>query len=208
MKLRISLFFLLICALSFAQTKATRFNIPKAATVNVANIKEDWNPVVQNIEAPNPGTGAPRKKLLQIKDSLSRIYPKKHLATAKKSPLVIPAPYMGVNLQGNVYNSSTPNDNDIAISNGNKIISVQNSTVYKYDINTGTPLGYISLTAFASVLANPNTKYDPKTIYDPVQDKFIVVFLNGFTDTTSSSTVAFSASNDPNGAWNMYELPG
>lgn len=201
--------FILLSVNAIAQTSNKRFTIPKAATINVADIKEDWNPVLQNIEMPKPGGNGDKQKLKAIKDSMRLVYPKKNISAVYKSPLPpIPAPFLGQNLQGNVFNSSTPNDNDIAVSNGNKLISVQNSTVFKYDIDAGTTLGYISLTAFAAVLANPNTKYDPKVIYDPGQDKFILVFLNGFTDTTSSITVAFSVSNDPNGSWNMYELPG
>lgn len=193
----------------FAQTKSTHFSIPKSATITVADIKEDWNPVIQRIEMPAPDGNSHKNKLAAIKDSLALVHPKKNNLTAYKTPIVpIPAPFLGQNLQGNLYNSSTPNDNDIAISNGNKIVSVQNSTVFKFDMDTWTSMGYISLGAFATALANPNTKFDPKVIYDPVQDKFILIFLNGFTDTTSSITVAFSASNDPNGAWNMYELPG
>lgn len=194
-----------------AQTKTSSklFTINKAATVNVADIKEDWNPVVQNIEAPAPGVQGGKKKLRAIKDSLALVYPKKNNFAVSKNPAIAPpAPFLGQNLQGNIYNSSTPNDNDIAISNGNKIISVQNSTVFKYDIDSAINLGYVSLGAFAAVLANPNTKFDPKVIYDPVQDKFILIFLNGYTDTTTSITVAFSTTNNPNGAWNMYELPG
>ncbi|MFL5765391.1 MAG: T9SS type A sorting domain-containing protein [Bacteroidia bacterium] len=207
---KISIFLLLLGTSLFAQKQPakTHFHIPKAATVNMRAIKEDWNPVIQKIEAPEPGIGTPKKKFMEMKDSLSRVYPKKHTATAQKSPVSIPAPFQGVNMQGNIYNSSTPNDNDIAISNGNMIVSVQNATIYKFDLDSGVSTGYISLGAFASVLGNPNVKYDPKAIYDPVSDKFAVVFLNGFTDSTSSITVAFSTSNDPNGSWNMYELPG
>ncbi len=203
--------FVMLCASASSQTKtkSTLFTIQKSATVNMADIKEDWNPAVQNIEAPSPGVQGGKKKLLDMKDSLQRVYPKKLAAQKIQTKMPAPpAPFLGQNLQGNVYNSSTPNDNDIAISNSNKLISVQNSTVFRYDINTGTSLGSVSLSAFASVLANPNTKFDPKVAYDPVDDKFIVVFLNGFTDTTSSITVAFSTTNDPGGSWNMYELPG
>jgi Secretion system C-terminal sorting domain len=209
-KITILAFVILFCTNIVAQTKPTnkRFIIKKAATVNMGAIKEDWNPVIQNIEQPKPDGKSEKGKRNAIKDSLALVYPKKKIASNLKSPTPIPAPYLGQNLQGNVYNSSTPNDNDIAISNGNKLISVQNSTVFKYDIDSGITLGYISLTGFASVLANPNSKFDPKVIYDPIQDKFILVFLNGYTPTTSSITVAFSTSDDPNGTWNMYELPG
>lgn len=202
--------FILLYTSVFSQTKSTnkKFIIPKGSTINVSDITEDWNPVIQNIEMPQPNGKSEKQKINSIKDSLSKVYPKKNTNAVSKIPVAIPAPFLARNLQGNVYNSSTPNDNDIAISNGNKIVSVQNSTVFKYDLDSASTLGYISLSSFGSALANPNTKYDPKVIYDPVQDKFILVFLNGFTDTTSSITVAFSTSNDPNGSWNLYELPG
>ena len=60
-----------------AQIKSTRFTIQKSATVNVADIKEDWNPVVQNIEMPAPDGKSEKQKLKTIKDSLSLVYPKK-----------------------------------------------------------------------------------------------------------------------------------
>ena len=141
-----------------AQTKSTLFTIPKAATVNAADMKEDWNPVVQNIEMPAPDGKGEKNKLKAIKDSMSLVYPKKHIASNQKSKMPAPpAPFLGQNLQGNLYNSSVPNDNDIAISNGNKIVSVQNSTVFKYDMDTWTSLGYVSLTAFASSIFAAST---------------------------------------------------
>jgi hypothetical protein len=111
-------------------------------------------------------------------------------------------------LQGNANTGSVPNDNDIAVSSTGFLVSVMNTSIFKYDLNADTSMGQISLAAFASALGNTNSKYDPKAIYDPDLNKFIVVFLAGFTHTTTSIIVAFSENDNPNGNWNLYELPG
>lgn len=200
---------LTVKAFSQQSNNPKHFVIPKSSTIKVADIKEDWNPVLQNIERPKPGIHSERKKLQDIKDSLRIVYPKKSkISNVSQSRQTVNQPYLGSGFMGNIYNYGTPNDNDIAVSNGNKLISVMNSTLYKKDLNTNTALGVVSLDAFSSTLNNPNDKFDPKVLYDPVDDKFVVVFLNGYVDTATSITVAFSQSNDPNGSWNLYELPG
>jgi hypothetical protein len=221
--LSLALLFVSLCWESFAQNSSTQipFVLPKAATVQFSDISFDWNPVLQNVEAPKPDGN--RNRLQQIKDSLSKVYPKKSQIKTPESPSqkdpkkgiqlkvtgAVTAPFLGRNFQGNTFSGGTPNDNDIAISNGNQLISVQNSTIYIADaVNYPIKNRWLSLSAFAYRLGNPNSKYDPKTIYDPSSDKFIILFLNGFTDSTSSITVAFSNTNDPLGTWSMYELPG
>ena len=81
---------------AIAQVKSTRFTIPKAATINAADIKEDWNPVIQNIEMPTPDGKSEKQKLNAIKDSLSRVYPKKHIALKSENKMPAPpAPFLG-----------------------------------------------------------------------------------------------------------------
>jgi hypothetical protein len=65
----------------------------------------------------------------------------------------------------------------------------------------------VSLDTFGALIQHPHGKYDPRVIYDPKRDRFIIVFLNGFTDQTSFIYVAFSESNDPLGNWHLYTLP-
>lgn len=207
-----------------AQNSSTQvpFVIQKSATVTLSDISVDWNPVLQNVEAPKPD-GSNKSQLQKIKDSLSKVYPKKSQIKVSESPsegaikkgglekktAVLSAPYLGRNFQGNIYSKSTPNDNDIALSNGNQLISVQNTTIYTCDVDHyPSSIRWASLSAFAYKLPNPHSKFDPKTIYDPISDKFIVIFLNGYTDSTSSISVAFSNTNDPKGTWSLYELPG
>lgn len=205
---------------SFAQKTSTAvpFVIPKAATVHFSDIYEDWNPVLQNVEAPKPDGNKP--SLQKIKDSLSKVYPKKsqlkyapYKETKKGNQLkktgALTEPFMGRNYIGNLFSNSTPNDNDIAISDANKLVSVQNTSVYVCDADKhSSTYRWLSLAAFSYKLFNPHSKFDPKCIYDPISDKFILLYLNGFTDSTSSITVAFSNTNDPKGSWSLYELPG
>ncbi|MFA6151075.1 MAG: T9SS type A sorting domain-containing protein [Chitinophagaceae bacterium] len=216
----VTIFCTFFCLQSFAQHNSNQvpFVIHKAATVNLSEIYVDWNPVLQNVEAPKPDGN--KTTLQKIKDSLSKVYPKK--SQMKDAPQQSPskkgntkkttaltAPFMGRNFLGNLFSNSTPNDNDIAVSNGNKLLSVQNTTIYTCDAGdyAGTYRS-LSLSAFAYKLPNPHSKFDPKALYDPSSDKFIILFLNGFTDSTSSISVAFSHTNDPNGTWSLYELPG
>jgi hypothetical protein len=199
----------------------TPFVIQKSATVQFSEIVTDWNPVLQHIEAPKPDGN--KSQLQKIKDSLAKVYPRKSefktpetlpnkeakKGNTHKKTATLTEPFIGRGFQGNIFSGGTPNDNDIAVSNDNKLISVQNSTIYTCDANNyPTTNSWQSLSAFSYRLGNPHSKYDPKTIYDPISDKFIIIFLNGFTDSTSSITVAFSNTNDPRGSWSQYELPG
>ena len=199
------------------------YTIQKSATVRLSDIKEDWVPALQNIEAPKPDGN--KSQLQRVKDSLAKLYPRKSqvkaadttkqkkkenkAASQLKTTGALTAPYLGKHFNGNVYTASTPNDNDIAVSNGDQLISVQNTSIFTCDVHRYASTNHwVSLSAFAYKLGNPHSKFDPKVIYDPSSDQFILVFLNGYTDSTSSITVAFSQSNDPNGAWSLYELPG
>jgi hypothetical protein len=51
-------------------------------------------------------------------------------------------------------------------------------------------------------------KFDPRVVYDPNADRFVMCFLNGFTPATSKIILAFSETNDPTGAWNLYAISG
>ncbi|TNE79962.1 MAG: T9SS type A sorting domain-containing protein [Bacteroidetes bacterium] len=103
--------------------------------------------------------------------------------------------------------SGTPLDNNIAISNSGKILSAVNTTIRVYD-SLGTIVYGRSLAAIANQLGTLNRTFDPHVLYDPEEDRFILVFLNGSDHTNTNVIVGFSASNDPAGTWNFYKIPG
>jgi hypothetical protein len=53
-----------------------------------------------------------------------------------------------------------------------------------------------------------NRTYDPRVMYDPYKDRYIVVFMHGTTDKNSFIIVGFSTTNDPAKPWNVYKIPG
>lgn len=180
----------------------TTFNIPISATTTPSEIRVDLHPRLMNLEMPRPGG---MMKLNQRENPHNNL-PQPGDSTPQFENLSDAA--LGMNFMGNLFANSTPNDNDMAISNNGKIVSVINSTVFFYDVPTDTTQGTVSLAAFFNPLGFPNQEFDPKVSYDPIADRFVLVCLNGFTDTTSYIFVAFSQTNDPTGAWNLYSLPG
>lgn len=101
----------------------------------------------------------------------------------------------------------TPNDNDFCIGNNGLMISCVNTNMTVYN-DTGKAIISRSLSNLGSALGPLNRTYDPRTIYDPEQDRYIVVFLQGSSSADTRIIVAFSTSNDPGKTWNLYQLPG
>jgi hypothetical protein len=102
-----------------------------------------------------------------------------------------------------------PNDNHIAISNAGKVVSVQNSSIRVLDEN-GNTLMYKTLYQFANgkLQGFTNFCYDPRIVYDPVSDRFILFFLHEIKVASNFGVLAFSKTNDPAGEWNFYKIPG
>jgi len=121
-------------------------------------------------------------------------------------------PTLGTNFLGNNVLTGTPPDNAMAISNGGKIVTIDNSTIEFYNDN-GSPIMTDEyhddwLSSVASSLSLTAGTFDPRVIYDPDEDKFILVLLHGSSSTSSKVLVCFSQSNNPNGNWNVYSFSG
>ncbi len=189
---------------------STNFTWEKAAVLNFSDTNPDWEVSLQNLEVPAPGSPSYRGQLRAMKAEMRKKYPVKSadypsssFKTDSISPVII-----GKNFEGNIAQNSIPNDNDMAISDSGIIVSVINSRVLIYDTNNDTILKVKSLGSFATSLGTIDTKFDPKMVYDPDADRFIMVFLNGSTFQKSKVIVCYSQTNDPMGLWNAYALSG
>lgn len=185
------------------------FSVP---LLQSGNYGENASEIVQfsdGFEAPEPGTDANIAKATVNK--LRENYSKKLLKTeGYKSTSSEITPQIDATFNGQSSGSSgIPCDNHIAISNGGKIISVQNSTIRVLDEN-GKTLLYKTLYAFANgkIFGLSNTCYDPKVVYDPLADRFILFFLHESKVSNNFGILAFSKTNDPTGEWNYYKIPG
>ena len=107
-----------------------------------------------------------------------------------------------------VGSAGIPNDNTLAVSNDGIIISAINTTVTILD-SDGNMLKFRTLAGIvAGQLGILDRFYDPKVLYDPVADRFILVFLEGSESSDTRIIVGFTETNDPTGLWNFYQLDG
>ncbi|MBI1287639.1 MAG: T9SS type A sorting domain-containing protein [Flavobacteriales bacterium] len=181
------------------------FTFEKGATVNMSAEMEDWNIHLQHLEAPTPGISGLRAELHQKKLQIMEMYPAQASGSARAASG--PTPNLGNNFEGNTF-QGIPNDNDMAISKDSIVVSVTNSRIHMYNGVTEEQVFYRSLGGFVQPLHITGSKFDPKVIYDPQNDRFIIIFLSGFTNANSHIMVAFSKTSDPTGDWNLYALPG
>jgi len=189
-----------------ATTRPNHFMLQPSATITLSQIKHDWDPQLLCLEMPAPGSGSYQRYLIDLKNE---IYGQKVKTdhVMMKTTDELPAPSILGGWEGNPMGTGVPNDNDMAISNDGWIISVINSSIYIYD-TTDSLYQAVSLYAFADTLGITASKYDPKVMYDPRADKFVIVFLSGYEPELTNIIVAFSQTNNPLGAWNLYALPG
>lgn len=200
--------FLLVCVIAIAQNQPTSHTVSCKASVEIHTIHKDFTPGYFALEMPAPGADSYRRYLIDLKEQL---YAGKFFAgkPQHKTASDVPAPSLLHGFNGNTMGSGVPNDNDMAVSNAGILVSVINSSIYIFDTeNEDTLLKAVSLSAFSDTLGLPESDYDPRIVYDPVHDKFVLVFLNGYTPETSKIIVAFSQTNNPLGLWHLYALPG
>lgn len=191
----------LLCAAAQNATR-TSIIIPRGAVSSgISSYDPDVN--VRCVEHPKQGPA----ELQTIKDSLAIRYANRNITAAVRTS-TLPAPVTGFGVQGNSFNNGTPTDNEIAIGNDGMLISVQNSNIFRYNTNTNSQLTNQSLSGFFVPLQNSASKYDPKVLYDPAADRYILMCLAGYTSSNTNLLVGFSNSDSINGTWHLYEIPG
>jgi hypothetical protein len=174
------------------------FTFKKAATVNFGELKNDYAPKIMVREMPKQGAKKP-----EIYN-----YPEQTAQQKSNSSTVLPVLIKGQSFQANGWGYSTPNDNDMAISDSGFVISVVNTNIYVKNTATGSVTPQKSLSVFTAPTNTNHQEFDPKVMYDPNKDRFVLVCLVGYVDTMSKIIVGFSQTSDPGGAWNLYTLPG
>lgn len=166
---------------------------------------EDWEVNVTNIrQQPVPASDYSNNKSALNQNRLSKFYDAQKYRLSK-SGSAAPGPIITNSFMANPA-QGTPNDNHIAISNSGKIVSVVNTNIRMYD-ESGTQLQSKTLIGFANLGIGTNVS-DPRVLYDPWEDRFIIHYFAGTTSSTTKLIVAFSQTNDPTGNWNIYQLSG
>lgn len=200
--------FVFLCASLLGQSTTMQVErngkAPRAKVIDLSET-EDWDPGVLTVrEQPKPASDYSNKKELLMELRKQKQGHTVNLKNPGRS--LTPAPVMLTNFAANNA-QSTPNDNHIAISDSGKIVSVVNSNLRIYN-EAGTQLLAKSLSAFANALGVLQNISDPRVLYDPAADRFIIVFFAGYTSSTTKIIVAFSETSNPASTWNFYSLTG
>lgn len=181
------------------EPKKKSFVLIKQATVDYNELGVDYSPNLLLNELPKQGA----KKIEPY------YYPENYKKNqVKKKGLSLPLLTKGLSFQANPWGLGTPNDNDMAISDSGIVISVINKNIYIKNITTNSLSPIKSLALFTTPTNSLHQEFDPKVIYDPLKDRFVLACMVGFVDSTSKIIVGFSQTNNPAGAWNLYTLPG
>jgi hypothetical protein len=103
----------------------------------------------------------------------------------------------------------TPNDNTIAFGDS-VVMTAVNSVIWAWDLRKDTflfPQQFIPLVAASGVQTSAGAS-DPRLLYDPVAERWVLLFFVGSSPAASQIVVCFSQGKDPNAGWNTYTLPG
>jgi len=188
--------------------KSLTTKTPLAMVINMSNKDEDFDPKLMLIKAANPlpaTTYNLNKQMLDAKHFESmQNYNGKSVNVLNKT--AVPQPVQLKGFKANIT-QGTPNDNDIAVSNAGIICSVVNTNMNILN-DTGKVLSSRTLSSIAKGITNLNRTYDPRIIYDPEADRFILVFMQGSTSKDTRIIVGFSQTNDPALNWNFYTIRG
>lgn len=187
--------------------------VPLAGVIVARDLVDDWDPYMKTVKkrAYKVGMDERKVKLKELKAEAER---KRDEAEAKgniwanhKTSGGNP-PTVGTAFFGNLYGGGDPADNAIAISEGGKIMSGNNTRFHMYDDN-GAQTSSSTLISWAQGANLPSFgSSDPWCEYDPIADRFVGVFISGFNPSQSRVVVGFSQTNDPSGAWNLYTING
>lgn len=195
---------------SLSQITQTPVLGKKLGTITPVNGQVDWAPSMKKRHFPSPDGEDYRSELLRRKAEMKRRFPRKSNIDERGGGVwatdSLPRTYKM--FEGNDAGNGTPNDNNLAISNSGYLVSVVNSNIYFFDTNADTLMYDASLGLWTIDLFLTNNKFDPKAIYDPINDRFVVVFLHGTGASSSQYIVCFSTSDNPMDPWHMYALDG
>ncbi len=221
--------FLFVQAIAQVTYKTTTFSIQKINTFKPNRTTPAFSPSLKSIEAPFPGGSSYKsflqsqktKQVRQLNNRNSR-----HVEPLERPTAPLPKVIQGFGLYGQYIpvldtaypiKGGTPLDNTMAISNDGFFLASVNSKVYGYDFNADTTsfetfgsANTVTFERFADSLDfdADDFPFDPKLLFDPIHERFIITFLAGRSPSDSRIVVGFSTSSNPAEPWHVYEVPG
>lgn len=175
-----------------------------------AAIKEDWKVSLRHFSTYFHNSDLPLSEYRKLKDEANqrRVNPiKNSVVTSVGQRSSAETPILVNNFRGNLRGGGIPMDNTMAVSRNGFVVSAINSNVI-FTLPDGTNTFTRGFADFFKILGLGSRMFDPRVIYDPETNKFIMVVLHGSDPLSSHLCIAFSKTEDPNGEWNFYKIKG
>lgn len=208
-----SIFVLLLCFVSVNMIKAQQVSyekiqyptIKKLKTIDVSQLDDEFLPTIEYLEAPQVSGNPYKRYLADLKEGLKESHPRHNEPIVSTRGDADPPEVLNGFIVGGVQ-PGRPLDNHLAMS-GDRVVSSVNSFI-SVQTKEGAFVKNYSLANFAMGLGVNDGLFDPRLIYDPQADRFVAIFLSGYSSDESDIVISFSDSNDPTGEWHAYVIPG
>ncbi|MBI5095724.1 MAG: hypothetical protein HZB26_25230 [Candidatus Hydrogenedentes bacterium] len=158
--------------------------------------------------------GTPRaiKRLpVPMPDAARGLAPQKGAAAPKAPVPAAPQP-KSLSLADNFQalpdsGTAIPPDTDGAVGASHLMVALNDRV--RFQTKAGASLSTVDLLAFWQTgFPSLSDVFDPKVIYDSLSGRFMFVTCAERSAAASSMLLAVSATSDPTGSWNMYQLDG
>lgn len=87
-----------------------------------------------------------------------------------------------------------------------KLMECLNNNYRVFDKSTGNVLSTVSISAFWSPTGFSNTVFDPRVLYDPYNDRWLLAAVSNAGQPGASIMLGISQTGDPEGAWSLFAL--
>lgn len=169
------------------------------ATVRVSDLEQDHREIQSRFKAPNkewevPDWGVDENRII-YKQAAS------DMVRGRVLREVSPAPDTSFAAVPDNGNSIPP---DVGGAAGpNHLMTTLNTQVRIHD-RVGTNLFSVSLATFWSALPGASDTFDPKVVYDPYENRWIMTTPSSSNIGQTRVYIGVSVTDDPMGAWHMY----
>ena len=100
--------------------------------------------------------------------------------------------------------SVTPPDTQGTVGPNHLMVTLNNNVTI--ESRTGTILKTVSITGFWSSLGNINQAFDPRALYDPYANRWIISAAANAATASAYILIGVSATSDPTGGWYLYKI--
>ena len=200
-KLLTLILFLGVAGIGYAQSiEGTKNFSHKKVTVKISSLEQKQAESPPPVKVPNNNWKPP---LLEVSDS--EVIYKEPSGFSRNNMRTImeqsPAPDTTIRGLGDPGNIIPPDVNGAA---GPDHLMITLNTDVRIMDKQGNDLFTTSLNIFWSSLPGSNSTFDPKVLYDPYENRWMLVTASGSNPVSSRLYIGVSATSDPLGDWNMY----